>query len=195
MRENHLTSNLVTSLDAMRELTTFCKRRDIEFLTEATDDKRQYWTSPSNPATTRWLGLLKQVTQYIKCKADVEEKARDIQEMSLITQKIHWQLLESWINSCGSLKSALLHGQQVLKPNLHHCILDLMIMFSELRVTASRQLDDLTEDLSMWARYLLLGLCHKVLRVLDIPHFCACLFNPGVGYIPDINEYLPWGQV
>ena len=195
MRENHSTSDLITSLDAVHELTTFCKRRDIEFLTEASDGKRQFWTSPSNPAKTRWLGLLKQVTQYIKCKADVENKARDIQEMSVITQKINWQLLESWINCCGSLKSAMLHGQQVLKPNLHHCILDLMVMLSELGVIASRKLDELTEDISMWARYELLGLCHKALRVLDIPHFCACLFNPGVGYIPDINEFLPWSQV
>ena len=74
---------------------------------------------------------------------------------------------------------------------MHHFVLDLMMMFSELRSVASRDLDDVTEDLTLWARYEILGLCHKVLRALDKPHFAACFLNPGVGHIPDLNAYLP----
>ena len=120
MRINHPMSDLLISLDAIHDLTTFCKRRDITFLTDAIDGKRQYVTSPSNPSKTRWLGLLKQAALYMKCKADVEEKAHEHQEMSVITQKINWQLLGSYLKCYWTLKAALLHGQQALKPNIKY---------------------------------------------------------------------------
>ena len=30
--------------------------------------------------------------------------------------------------------------------------------------------------------------------MLYIPHFAGCLLNPGLGYIPDLNSFLPWDQ-
>ena len=41
-------------------------------------------------------------------------------------------------------------------------------------------------------KFLILGLSHKCLRMLDIPHFAGCLLNPGVGEIKVLNTYLPW---
>ena len=95
MRAQQPSSDLLASLDALRDLTTFCKRRDIVFMTGAAGDHHRYQTSPCNAGTTRWLGLLKQATLYCKCHSDVEEKARDNQEMSYITQRINWQILNS----------------------------------------------------------------------------------------------------
>ena len=45
-----------------------------------------------------------------------------------------------------------------------------------------------------WARCLVLGVCHKCLRVLGVPHFAAALLNPGFGKIPDITSYIPYAQ-
>lgn len=45
-----------------------------------------------------------------------------------------------------------------------------------------------------WARCLVLGICHKCLRVLGVPHFTATFLNPGVAKIIDINNFLPWDK-
>ena len=66
-----------------------------------------------------------------------------------------------------------------------------MEMLTALRESASLELDSDSDEMTLWSRYQLLGLCHKTLRVLDIPHFAGILLNPGVGYIPDLNDYLP----
>ena len=92
------------------------------------------------------------------------------------------------------MKTALEHGQLSGKPSIHHCILDLMYMLNELTSIASRSGDGVIDELAMWAKFEILALSHKCLRVLDLPHFAGCLLNPGVGYIPDINEFLPWGE-
>ena len=85
-----------------------------------------------------------------------------------------------------------MHGQRSTKPNIHLCILDLMMIFTEIRTLTSGGEDGDSSDITRWARYLFLGLCHKTLRVLEIPHFAGCLLNPGLGYIPDLNRFLPW---
>ena len=48
--------------------------------------------------------------------------------------------------------------------------------------------------MSIIAQLLLLGVCHKCLRVLAPIHFAAAFLNPGFGRIPDINKYLPWDK-
>ena len=55
---------------------------------------------------------------------------------------------------------------------------------------------DIADDfeITLWARCVILGLSHKCLRVLELPHFAGCLLNPGVGYIPNLNLYLPWNE-
>ena len=84
-----------------------------------------------------------------------------------------------------------MHGQRSTKPSIHLCILDLMKMFMELTVLVNTSGTNISDEISSWAQFLLLGLCHKCLRVLEIPHFAGCLLNPGVGWIPDLNDYLP----
>ena len=46
-------SELLVSLAAIRNLTTYCKKRDIEFTIKTTNEKIMYSTSPSNPSKTR----------------------------------------------------------------------------------------------------------------------------------------------
>ena len=88
-----------------------------------------------------------------------------------------------------------MHGQRSTKPNMHHCLLDVWKMLTELLVIArpdsDGDQDEINWEIITWARLELLGICHKCLRVLDLPHFAACLLNPGVGHIPDLNEFLP----
>ena len=66
-----------------------------------------------------------------------------------------------------------------------------MYMFTDLRAFAQKSGSDISEEIALWAKYELLGLCHKILGVLDIPHFAGCLLNPGLGRIPDLNSFLP----
>ena len=79
----------MTGLDAIRELTTFCKNRFIEFNIRNENNERVYQTSPSNPSKTRWLGVLKQVKLYIKAEADVVARAGNDSEMLVIVEKIN----------------------------------------------------------------------------------------------------------
>ena len=108
-----------------------------------------------------------------------------------ITEKINWTVLESWVGCCANLKTSLLHGQVSGNPNIHHCVLDLMVMLTDLRPLAEQGLEGDQNEIVQWARCEILGICHKCLRALDVPHFAGCLLNPGVGYIPDLNDFLP----
>ena len=69
-------------------------------------------------------------------------------------------------------------------------LVDLMKMFKQLA-----KVSDVPEaqmrSVNHFARCLILGLCHKCLRVLQIPHFLAAYLNPGFGRIPDLNAYIP----
>ena len=67
-------------------------------------------------------------------------------------------------------------------------------MLIDLRPMAARELGGEQVDITMQARFEILGLCPKCLRVLDIPHFSECLLNPGVGRILDLNLFLPWTE-
>ena len=87
-----------------------------------------------------------------------------------------------------------MNGQQSQKPNIHHCVLDLMMTLTDLSRPANRDLNGEEDEISTWARREILGLSHKCLRALQVPHFAGCLLNPGVGYIPDLNHYLPWDE-
>ena len=85
-----------------------------------------------------------------------------------------------------------MHGQQSTEPNIQHCILDLIMTLSELIPVANREQEGGDNELCLWVRCQILGMSQKCLRVFEIPHFAGCLLNPGVGYIPDINNFLPW---
>ena len=81
--------DLVISLAAIRELTTYCKSRNIIFQVASEDGRSTFTTSPSNPSKTRWLGVLKQVRLYLNAKSSVLEKARREPQMLSITEKIN----------------------------------------------------------------------------------------------------------
>ena len=136
MRVDHPVSELFSSLDAIGKLTTYCKTHAIQFEIKQPNGGASYYTSPCNPAKTRWLGLLRQVNLYVKAKASVQARAALDQQMLAIADNINWQLLENWLSCCKSLKIALLHGQLSNTPNIHYCILDLMIMFTEVYALA-----------------------------------------------------------
>ena len=89
MKEEFPNSELVDSLKAVRELTTYSKSRDIVFVIKNDNNKSEYLTSPSNPSKTRWLGVLKQVSQYIKAKISVQDTASRDQGMQAILEKIN----------------------------------------------------------------------------------------------------------
>ena len=89
MRDLHPVSELLLSLDAIRELTTYCKQRDIDFKIVSANEDTTYKTSPSNPVKTRWLGVLKQVALYIKAKDDVLQRATTEVDMTRIVEKIN----------------------------------------------------------------------------------------------------------
>ena len=52
---------------------------------------------------------------------------------------------------------------------------------------------ELLADIIEFNRYLVLGICHKVLRVLKPIHYASVLLNPGMGHIPDFNNFIPYG--
>ena len=89
MKRDLPVGELVTTLGAIRELTTFCKNRIIEFNIRNEINGREYQTSPSNPSKTRWLRVLKQVKLYIKAKPDVVARAGSDSEMLVIVEKIN----------------------------------------------------------------------------------------------------------
>ena len=132
MRTDHPTSELLSSLDSIRELTTFSKNRDIDFMIKKQDSNAIYITSPNNPCKTRWLGVLKQVSLYLKAKEDVRARAATHNDMSVIVERINWDLLQNWLLCCENLKVTLMHGQLSTTPNNHYCILDLSIMLYDL---------------------------------------------------------------
>ena len=94
MKELHPLSELILSLEAIKTLTTYCKNRDIIFKIVSGDGKSHYNTSPSNPSKTRWLGILKQVSLYVKAKADVQEQATKDAGMLAIVENINWLIVE-----------------------------------------------------------------------------------------------------
>ena len=53
MRELMPQSELLSSLDAIRTLTTYCKKRYIVFEIKTVNEKITYITSPNNPSKTR----------------------------------------------------------------------------------------------------------------------------------------------
>ena len=52
---------------------------------------------------------------------------------------------------------------------------------------------ELLVDIIYFNRFLVLGICHRVLRVLKPIHYAAVFFNPGMGHIPEINKFIPYG--
>ena len=83
------TNDLTVSLETIRTLTTHCKTHNIVFQIPALNELVSYTTSPSNPSKTRWFGILKQVTLYLKAKTDVMDKASRDRNMQVITDKIN----------------------------------------------------------------------------------------------------------
>ena len=55
---------------------------------------------------------------------------------------------EWFVDTCNGLKLALLHGQQSVDPNLHHCILDFIMMLTDLQPLASRELEGVDNDIT-----------------------------------------------
>ena len=95
---------------------------------------------------------------------------------------------ENWFKSCASIFKAIKTAQNSTLPNLHHCILDLIKMLKKLAALADVPA---MRSVNHWARCLILGICHKCLRVLAAPHFAAAFLNAGFGRIPDLNEFIP----
>ena len=88
MRDDNPLSDLLASLDAIKELTTYCKTRNIAIEVRPDDGRAKFTTSPNNPSKTRWLGVLRQVSLYIKAKKEVQERAGREPDMLIITEKI-----------------------------------------------------------------------------------------------------------
>ena len=94
MRVVNPQSELLQSLDAIKELTTYSKNRDIIFKIMSADGKSEYSTSPSNPSKTRWLGLLKQVSLFVKAKINVQDQSSRDPGMLAIVENINWVSVE-----------------------------------------------------------------------------------------------------
>ena len=65
------------------------------------------------------------------------------------------------------------------------------ILKGELKKTDSSP-SDVHVDIIAFNRFLVLGLCHKLLRVLEPIHYAAIYLNPGVGHILDFNKVIPY---
>ena len=41
---------------------------------------------------------------------------------------------------------------------------------------------------------MIMGYCHKALRVLEPVHYAAFYLNPGTGYFPELSDVIPYEE-
>ena len=81
-----------------------------------------------------------------------------------------------------------------MKPNMHHVILDALKILKAAVAKASASPVEVLSDIIDFNKYLVLGICHKLLRVLEPIHYAAAFLNPGIGHVPDFNNFIPYGE-
>ena len=112
--------------------------------------------------------------------------------MGEIVHNIDWTIYKEWYSSCKPLLEANKRSQRTSIPNLHHVLLDTMLILDDL-VKLSNSVE-VVDDIRNWARQMIMGYCHKALRVLEPVHYAAFMLNPGTGYIPDLSNIIPYGE-
>ena len=76
---------------------------------------------------------------------------------------------------------------------MHHVVLDALKVLNAAVAKANASPVEVISDIIEFNQYLVLGICHKLLRVLEPIHYAAALLNPGMGHIPDFNKFIPYG--
>ena len=80
-------------------------------------------------------------------------------------------------------------SQTLITPNIHLVIHQILVILAE-----AKKYIDTMDELGCYWRFIVLGICHKTLRVLEIPHFVSYMLTPCFNKIPDINSLLPWDK-
>ena len=82
----------------------------------------------------------------LKVEADVLARAEETPQLRTITDKMNWQVLKAWVDSCPVLVSASKRSQQTVKPNIQHVILDSIKLLIAANKLANPILNDVQED-------------------------------------------------
>ena len=77
---------------------------------------------------------------------------------------------------------------------MHLVIMDALKILKAAGKKANASPGEVVNDIVDFNRYLVLGTCHKVLRILEPIHYAAVYLNPGMGHIPDFNKFIPHGE-
>ena len=76
---------------------------------------------------------------------------------------------------------------------MHLVIMDTIKILVAAVKSANASPAQLHGDIIDYNKFLVLGICHKVLRVLEPVHYAAVILNPGIGRNPDFNKFIPYG--
>ena len=83
----------------------------------------------------------------IICKSNKDEK------MGEIVHNIDWTIYKEWYSSCKPLLEANKRSQRTSIPNLHHVLLDTMLILDDL-VKLSNSVE-VVDDIRNWARQMI----------------------------------------
>ena len=78
------------------------------------------------------------------------------------------------------------------KPSMHLVIINALQILRASVTKANASPAEVHQDRIDFNRFLVLGICHKLLRILEPVHYAAVYLNPGVGRIPDFNQFIPY---
>lgn len=187
MKKNFIDGILILSIEAMKEVTNFANSREMKFTYEK--NERTHEITLTNPATTRWAGKVDQARKVLKVEGSIVSKAQDHADMLPIVNKLNFACLKKFVTASDFVKTGIMDCQILLQPNIHLGIHQVIKILKEAR----KHTDGNTELAHYW-RFIVIGVCHKVLRVFDVPHFTAYLFSPCFNEIPDLNNFLPWNK-
>ena len=187
-------SSLAFTLLAMKDVTSHANYRAHTFEWTHPETNQIYELRLQQPAKTRWLGRLHQAKSLLKIKKDLEKKGETNEDYQDFFEKIRWAMLEHWVSTCETILDAIMRSQLTKYPNLHHSVVDVLKILKTLTKKWTEPSARISTDINKWAQYLVLGVCHKCLRVFDVPHFAAFLFDPSLAYIPDLDKFIPYDK-
>ena len=83
----------------------------------------------------------------LKVEADVLARAEETPQLRTITDKMNWQVLKAWVDSCSALVSANKRSQQTRKPNIQQVILGSIKLLIAANKLANPILNDVHEEI------------------------------------------------
>ena len=95
MKKNSEDGPLMTTLEAIHDLTNHCNKSDSKMITFSyiNTQETQIVVNLRNPSKTRWFGILDQAIKVLKVKDSILEKAETDEEIHDFSLMIDWNVL------------------------------------------------------------------------------------------------------